>query len=104
MTTKILILGAALCALTACGESRHSLNAARAMSCTQLARELGKHEQRSASAGIDSMVNTITGAFTDDNAVERQAAIDGLINDVDQADANRSIEQLTAVFNAKGCA
>lgn len=101
---KLLTLGAALCALTACGESQRSLSAAQTMSCTELARELGKREQRSETAGINSFANSLTSVLTDDKEVEREADIEGFINDVDQADADRSIEQLTAIFQAKGCA
>lgn len=101
---KILTLGATLCALTACGESQQDLSAARSMSCTQLARVLGRREQRRESAAIDSIGNTLTSALTDDKELERSAAIEGLVNNVDEMDANRSIEQLNAIYRAKGCA
>lgn len=105
-TTKLWPLGTALIALTmlsACGESKRQLAEAQSYSCTQLAREIGKREQRRDSARIDGVLNTITSIATDDKEVRRQADIDSTINTIDEVDAEKSFEQLQEIYRNKGC-
>lgn len=103
---RLLTASAALIALSllgACGHGPNDLRAARSLSCTQLARELGRLEQRSDAAGIDSTFATLEGAFANRDTDETAAEISGLVHDVDQIDADKSIDQLTQIYTAKGC-
>lgn len=93
----------ALATLTACGESKKQLEIARSMSCTELAREIGKREQRRDSARIDGVFNSIVSVVDSDKEVRRSADIDSTINNIDEADAEKSVEQLTKIFRQKGC-
>lgn len=93
----------ALATLSACGESQQDLDAARKMRCTELAREIGKREQRRDSARVDGVINTITSVVADDKEVRDAADIDSAINSIDEYDADTSLDQLEKIYRAKGC-
>lgn len=107
MTTfKLISFGAYLMSfamLSACGETRQQLAAAQALSCTELAREIGKREQRRDSAQIDGVFNTIESVIADDKEDRDSASIASTINIIDETDAEESIEQLERIYRSKGC-
>lgn len=89
--------------LSACGESKQDLEAARKMRCTELAREIGKREQRRDSARLDGVVNTITSVVSTDKELRNAANIDSAVNSIDEYDAGTSLDQLEKIYRAKGC-
>lgn len=93
----------ALTALTACGESPEQLAAARSYSCTQLAREIGKLEQRKETAQIDGTINSIASVVINDKEERRAAGLESAVNSIDEADADKSLQQYKDIFFAKGC-
>lgn len=104
--TKFGLFGisfAALVLLSACGESEKQLAAAQSYSCTQLAREIGKREQKRDSAQVDGFINTIESVVSDNKELKDAADIDATINMLDEADAEKSLEQLGAIYRSKGC-
>lgn len=100
---RLSVMLAGLTVLSACGESEKQLAAAEHYSCTQLAREIGKREQRRDSAQIDGFMNGLVSAVADDKKRRREADIESLANNIDEADAEKSLEQLTAIYRRKGC-
>ena len=46
--------------LGGCADPRQEMLAAQAMSCTELAREIGRHEYRRDSARVDGVINSIS--------------------------------------------
>lgn len=89
--------------ISACGESQKQLDAASQFSCTELAREIGKREQRRDSAQINGVINTIESVIADDKDAETAADIGALTNYIDEADAEKSLEQLEGIYRSKGC-
>ncbi len=92
-----------LVTLAACGESQQQLSAAHSLSCTDLAREIGKREQRRDSAKVDGWINMIESAVASDKEAETAADIDFLVNSIDEADAGKSFKQLQKIYRSKGC-
>lgn len=92
-----------LAILSACGESQQDLEAARKMRCTELAREIGKREQRRDSARIDGVLSTITSVVSEDKEMRDAANIDSAIDSIDEYDADKSLDQLEKIYRAKGC-
>lgn len=93
----------ALSFLVACGESKQQLAKAQTYSCTQLAREIGKREQRKTSAQVDGFVNNVESIFAKDKEVRTAADIETGVNLVDEIDATKSLKQLESIYRAKGC-
>ena len=91
-------------ALAGCADPRQEMLAAQAMSCTELAREIGRHEYRRDSARVDGVINSISSAIADDKKERDAADIESLGNGIDEMDASRSIEMLQKVYRSKRCA
>lgn len=89
--------------LTACGETQPQLAKAQNASCTELAREIGKNEQQKERANIDFWANTAISVLSKDNDLQNHASADALINTVDEADAEVSLDQLEQIYRSKGC-
>lgn len=89
--------------LSACGETQNQLTVARSLTCTELAREIGKREQRRDSARVEGVFNSIISVVADDEETREGASIDSAINTVDEIDAERSFEQLNEIYSSKGC-
>lgn len=92
-----------LTGLIACGETEEQLAFAQTASCTELAREIGKREQRRDSASIDGLLNGIVSVVADDKSTRQTADIDAAMNSFDEMDAEKSLEQLEGIFERKGC-
>ncbi|SMR71043.1 hypothetical protein SAMN04488030_0663 [Aliiroseovarius halocynthiae] len=102
-SAAITLLGLALGGLSACGESKDQLSSAWSKSCTELAREIGKREQRRDSAKIDGWINIAESAFAEDSNAAAAADIEYAANAFDEADAEKSFDQLTKIYRSKGC-
>ena len=89
--------------LMSCGEAETELTKAQTYSCAQLAREIGKREQRRDDAEIDGWINVLELAISDDREVERVASIELAANAFDEADADKSFGQLQEIHRNKGC-
>ena len=104
-TLKLALIGIlALGGLTACGESKAQLAAAHSYSCTDLAREIGKREQRKTSAQVDGFANSMVSIFSSDKEVRTAADVETGVNLIDEIDAGKSLKQLQKIYDAKGCA
>ncbi len=89
--------------VAACGQTGLQLEQARAMSCTELARELGKREQKRESAQIDGFAHSLDSVFADDKKARREADMNSVLTSLDEAVAEKEIAQLEQIFTAKGC-
>ncbi len=89
--------------LAACGETERDLHKARQMSCTELAREIGKREQRVESAQIDGWVYTLTSIISDDDELETAANIGLGASAIEEIDATKSLEQLKEIYSQSDC-
>ena len=90
-------------AVSACGESKQQLAKAQGLSCTELSREIGKREQRRDTARVDGWINIAESAIAGDSDVGRAADIEGAVNSIDEADAEKSLHQLQGIYQSKGC-
>lgn len=103
LTYTIGLLSAAAIGLSACGQSQEQLNRAQGMSCTQLAQEIGKYKQQRSSAQADEFGNDLAGALAKTKEQRSNAAVGSVLSSIDEADASQSLEQITSIYNAKGC-
>lgn len=103
-TVGTLCLSAAtLFTLSACGHTPDQLAAAQGYSCTKLAREIGKQEQRKESAQVSGMFESLTSVVADSKEERNSAGISSAAHSIDEADADKSMRQLNEIYNAKGC-
>lgn len=93
----------ALITLGACGHSQKQLALVETYSCTEIARELGKLEERRTSAQVDGFFDAITSVVADSKEDRAEADISLAVNSLDEADADLSHEQLTEIYRRKNC-
>ncbi|HAT87975.1 MAG TPA: hypothetical protein DCS30_19800 [Rhizobiales bacterium] len=105
MPNRLILLGPviAMTTLGACTSSDNSLEDARYMSCTELARNIGRQEQRKEDALIDGIGDDIDMIISKTDEDKTASAISGMINDLDEHDADQSLKQLNQIFRQKGC-
>lgn len=92
-----------LVVLSACGESNQQLSAAHTYSCTELSREIGKLEQRRDTARVNGWISVAEGVFAADSGESLAADIGLAANSIDEADAEKSLEQFQRIYDRKGC-
>lgn len=103
-TIQLPLIGLfALGGLVACGESKTQLAAANSYSCTDLAREIGKREQRKTAAQVNGFANSMVSIFTSDKELRTAADVETGVNLIDEIDAGKSLNQLQKIYDAKGC-
>ena len=93
VTASILALGA--CA----SDDTHTAS----MSCTELAREIGRATQTRDDAAVDSVVGTIDMLAADNKADEISGGVESLVGDISGAAAQRELDALGRTFVQKGC-
>lgn len=86
--------------LGACATNETSLSS---MSCTDLAREIGKATQTRDDAAVDSVVGTIDMLAADNTADEITGGVDSLVGDISGAAAESRLDTLNRAFAQKGC-
>jgi hypothetical protein len=98
--TKLSAVIATLLVLGACADDRPPL---ASMSCTDLAREIGRATQSRDDAAIDSLAGTIDILAADNRADEISGGVDSLVGDITGATAQSELDTLNNVFVQKGC-
>lgn len=91
---------AAVLTLGACAAADTPISS---MSCTDLAREIGKATQTKDDAAVDSIVGTIDMLAADNTADEITGGVDALVGDISGAAAQRQLDTLNSAFAQKGC-
>jgi hypothetical protein len=90
-------------ALGACSTDDGSDIPVQRMSCTDLAREIGKYTQMKQDADIDSVFGTIGMLAADNKEDEIAHGIEGIAGDVTGAVAENELDTLKTVYARKGC-
>lgn len=98
-----LALTTMLFGLGACGLSDKQLDDARYMSCTELAREIGRYEQQRDDGEMDSLFGSVESALSDNKRDRENANMDSLSGDLQASDARQSLDQLNRIYRQKGC-
>lgn len=104
--TKPFLLTAAIAAallLGGCGDEAPSDAELYRLSCTGLAREIGKFSQKRADAQEDSIVGTVDMILADNREAEVAAGINSISGDIEGANAERELNRLQSVYQARGC-
>ncbi len=73
------------------------------MSCTDLAREIGKYTQMKQDADIDSVFGTIGMLAADNKDDEIAHGVEGLAGDITSAVAENELDTLKTVYARNGC-
>ncbi len=104
MTTKtsttLSTIIVALLVLAACAEDRPPL---ASLSCTDLAREMGKATQSRDDAAVDSIAGTIDMLAADSRADEISGGVDSIVGDITGTAAQSELDTLNGAFVQKGC-
>ncbi len=73
------------------------------MSCTELAREMGRFSQMAKDAEIDSAFHTIETILADDDDEALAATFNGITEDATASMARDELEALNRVYRQRGC-
>lgn len=73
------------------------------MSCTDLAREIGRYTQIRDDANVDSITGTIDFVLADSKEDEIVAGAESIIGDIASADAENGLSRLQAAWVQRGC-
>lgn len=96
-------LGVLAATLTACGESQQQISAARSMSCTELAHQIGRRAQRKDTAQAEGWINLAEGVFASDKEAALEASVEHSVSAFEEADAEMSLNQLQEIYREKRC-
>lgn len=96
---------ATTCAVMLAGCASESFSNARlsSMSCTDLAREIGRYTQMRDDADADSLVGTIDMVIADNREDEIVAGAESIIGDITSAGAERELSRLQSAYVQRGC-
>lgn len=103
---KILTLTAPLAAalaLGACSGMNVKEPPVQYMSCTDLARQIGKYTQVKEDGEIDSIFGTIGSVLSDDKTDQITNGVEGIAGDITAVDARNRLDKLNAAYNRKNC-
>ena len=105
MKPLLIVAGplAALLALGACATPEEDLAEARGMSCTELAREIGRAEQERDDARLDGDLSTLDALFSESDSEIDDAILGGTLDDLAAESSEREVQDLTRIFRQKGC-
>lgn len=101
---KTLILAALIpvgLTLSACSEMKDTPIAQ--MSCTDLAREIGRNTERRNVGDVDALVGTLGAALSDDKGDRLASGVEGAIGGISSALARERLDQLKTAFARRGC-
>ena len=73
------------------------------MSCTELAREIGRYTQLKETADADSLVGTVGMVLADNREDEITNGVESIVGDITSMSAESELEQLNRTFNQRGC-
>lgn len=73
------------------------------MSCTELAREIGKHTQMSERADADSLVGTVDMLISDKKEDQITHGVESVVSDLVGISAEQELKKLNQMFNQRGC-
>ena len=90
-------------ALGACSTEDGSDIPVQRMSCTDLAREIGKYTQMKQDADIDSVFGAIGMLAADNRDDEIAHGVEGIAGDITAAVAENELDTLKTVYSRKGC-
>jgi len=102
-TTKSITLSSVTATVLALGACASDETSIASMSCTDLAREIGKATQTRDDAAVDSVVGTIDMLAADNKADEITGGVDSLVGDISGAAAQSELDTLNRTFVQKGC-
>jgi hypothetical protein len=100
---KMTVLSTAIAAALALGACATDDAPIASMSCTDLAREIGKATQTRDDAAVDSFVGTIDMLVADNKADEIDGGVESIIGDISGAAAQSELGTLNQAFVQKGC-
>jgi len=89
--------------LCACSSSSLHAIPPEQMSCTELAREIGRAQQAKEDADADSLLGTVGALLADNKADQTAYTVDGLVGDITSASADNTLKKLNAIFHRNGC-
>lgn len=73
------------------------------MSCTELAREIGRYSQIKEDADADSIIGTVGALISDNKNDQITHSVEGIVGDIASASAGSDLEKLKTAFNQRGC-
>lgn len=104
--TNTKTMTAVLCSallLAACTEPKLSNADLNSLSCTDLAREIGKFGQIEKDAKADNLKGTIDLIVSDDEGDQIVAGAETISSEVVRADAEKEYARLESAFIRRGC-
>ncbi|MBM7069766.1 hypothetical protein [Actibacterium sp. 188UL27-1] len=90
-------------ALGACTDNEKTQAQVSRMSCTDLAREIGRVTQVKTDADLDSTFGTIDLVLSDDKEDQIVGGFESIAGDLTGAAARRDLDTLNAAFTRRGC-
>ena len=97
---KLFVLTATAFLLTACASE--TVPVAK-MSCTELARNIGKATQIRDTATVDSIAGTVDMLATESTADEITGGLESLAGDLTHVAATQELDALNRAFRQNGC-
>ena len=91
---------AAILALGACASDSVQVTS---MSCTDLAREIGRATQTRDDANVDSILGTVEMLAADNKDDEISSGVESLVGDISGSVAQSELDTLNRAFVQKGC-
>lgn len=89
--------------LSACAEKKLSNAELYSLSCTELAREIGKFGQIKKNADEDSLTGTLEMFISEDEGDQIVAGAESVVGDLASRDADEELTRLQAAFSRRGC-
>lgn len=98
--TLAVILSATILGLAACAKTQIPI---ASMSCTDIAREIGKATQARDDATVDSAIGLVEMLASDNQADEILGSVNSIAGDLTGAAVTRDLRKLNRAFAVKGC-
>lgn len=105
MTRKSLFIASLFATALLGGCSANTMNSTpiQHMSCTELAREIGRYTQMKETADADSLIGTVGMVLADNRQDEITNGVESIVGDVTSMSAASELAQLNRVFHQNGC-